>query len=381
MRRIALIFDYSLDYCRGVLHGVKRYAVDKPDWVFTTLAPGATVASVRRARPAGVIAHVFEPRLGRALRRVDCPVVNVAGVLADLPLPRVGIDDVAVGRAAAGHLLDRGLRRLAFIGHPGHLYSARREAGFRAAVGKAGLTVDVYHDTGSPAFDPQGRPWATDARVRQWVRGLPKPAGIFACNDLWGAQLTEVCRQAGLRVPDEVAIVGVDNDDLLCDLARPSLSSVAVPARRIGQDAAGLLDRLIRGGAPPRDPVLHHPTEVVARQSSDVLAVDDADVAAAVRLIRERAHEPVRVKEILQQVPVSRRSLERRFRRHLGRGLWEEIRRVHMDRARALLVTTDSAMPDVARRAGFTDAKQLSVVFRQETGETPTAYRRRLRGA
>jgi LacI family transcriptional regulator len=176
-----------------------------------------------------------------------------------------------------------------------------------------------------------------------------------------------------------LAVVGVDNDDLLCELARPSLSSIIVPAERIGYEAAALLERLLAAARPPRQPLLLPPAGVVARQSSDVLAGGDADVTAAVRFIRDHAHQPLGVDDVLRAVPLSRRSLERRFRALLERGVGEEIRRVHLERAKDLLVTTALSMADVAAQAGFSSVHYLSRVFRQETGLTPTAYRRQVR--
>lgn len=374
--RIGLVLSYSLAYCRGILRGVKAYARTKQDWIFTPVAPEDDAARLlRQLRPAGIIAHVYSDDLGAALHRLRRPLVNVSGVLADLRVPRVGLDDQAIGKMAAAHLLERGLRHFAFVGHPGHGYSVRRENAFRAAIAAAGHPVSSYLDPVSH-FDPRGRLWALDLRVRRWLTALPRPVGVFACNDLWGAQLSEVCRQAGLAVPEEVAMLGVDNDDLLCELARPSLSSVAVPAEAVGSSAAALLDRLMAGRKPPRGPTLLGPIGVVSRQSSDVLAIADQDVAEAVRYIRDRGHEPIAIDAILDHVAVSRRSLERRFRRLLGRGIWDEIRRVHMGRAKELLATTSMSMADVAEASGFSDNKHLSVVFRQELAQTPSEYRR-----
>jgi LacI family transcriptional regulator len=202
---------------------------------------------------------------------------------------------------------------------------------------------------------------------------------VSAFYDMWGLQLAEVCRDVGLRVPADVAIVGIGNDDLLCEMSRPSLSSVAVPAEQIGHEAAALLERLMAGSAPPERPIMLPPLGVVTRQSSDILAIGDPDVAAAVRFIRQRGHLPTRVGDVLREVPVSRRSLERKFRQILNRGVSEEIRRVHVDRARALLSGTDLPMSALADHAGFSNATHLSVVFRQETGMTPTSYRRQFR--
>ena len=378
--RIGLVFSYSLAYCRGILRGVKAYARTRDHWIFTPVDPQADGAAraLRELAPAGLIAHVYSDAWARALRDLGRPVVNVCGVLPRLEFPRVGLDDAAIGRVAAAHLVDRGLRHLAFVGQADHGYSVRRQAAFCQAAESAGLAVHSRLEA-ARRFDPRGRLWSFDEAVRRWLVSLPKPVGLFACNDVWGAQMSEVCRQAHLRVPEDVALVGVDNDDLLCELARPSLSSVAVPAEAVGHRAAELLDRLLSGRRPPAGPDLLPAVGVVTRQSSDVLAVGDPDVAAAVRLIRARAHARVRTADIAEAATVSRRSLERKFRAALGRGILDEIRRAHMDRARELLANTDLPVSHVAAAAGFTGGKHLCVVFRQEAGTTPTAYRRQYR--
>jgi len=380
-RRIGLVFSYSLAYCRGILRGIKAFARTRDNWIFTPVNPEADAGLrvLRELEPAGVIAHVYNDALARALRSLDRPVVNVCGVLPGLTFPRVGLDDAAIGRLAAEHLIDRGLRNFAFVGHADHGYSVGREGAYRRAVRAAGFPVVSHLETRS-RFEPRGRLWSFDDAVLRWLVALPKPVGVFACNDVWGAQLSEVCRQAHLRVPEDVALLGVDNDDLLCELARPSLSSVAVPSEAVGHAAGALLDRLLSGKRPPALPTLLPPRQIVTRQSSDILAIDDPDVAAVVRAIRQRAHEQIRIDDVLDAAPVSRRSLERRFRSALGRGIGDEIRRVRMDRVRQLLADSHLPVAQVATSAGFTDGKHLSVVFRQEMGMTPTAYRRRIRG-
>lgn len=193
-------------------------------------------------------------------------------------------------------------------------------------------------------------------------------------------QLTEACRQVGLRIPEDAALLGAEDDDLYCELARPALSSVRVPAEQIGREAAALLDRLLDGARPPRQPILLPPQGVVARRSSEVLAIDDPDVVAAARFIRGHGHLPLFVADVLREVPVERRSLERRFRKALGRGIWEEIRRVHVERAKRLLAETDQSIKAIAKQSGFTDFRHMAVVFRKELGLSPTAYRSRVRG-
>jgi LacI family transcriptional regulator len=378
--RIGLVFGFGLDFYRDILRGIKVFAETRADWLFTPIAPEPLgIASLRRLGLDGLIAHVSNSAMAGTLLRLDRPVVNVSGVLPELPFPRVMVDHEAVGRMAAEHLLDRGLRHFGFVGYPDHAFSVGRETGFRQEIERAGFAVSIYHARVSWRRDPTGL-WRWNSSLTRWLAALPRSVGIFASHDPQGVQVSEACRLAELRVPDDVAIVGVDDDDLLCELARPSLSSVALPSEQIGVEAAALLERLLAGHPPPAGPLLLPPRGVVVRQSSDILAIADPDVAAAVRFIRDHGSLPIRVADVLDAVPVSRRGLERRFRKALRRGIWEEIRRSHLERGKALLAGSELPMSDVARRAGFSDSRQLSVVFRQETGLTPTAYRRQFRG-
>jgi LacI family transcriptional regulator len=380
-RHIGLVFDFGTGYCRGVLRGIKQYAEAKPEWILMPVVPEpGAIRALARLGPEGLIAYGFREAIVGAVSRFGKPWVNVSGVLPDRGVPRVGTDDVRVGELAARHLLDCGLRHLAFIGHDRHAGSSLRERGFREEVGRAGLESGVFREREGGRFDSRVDRWASNRGLSRWMLGLPRPAGVATYYDPTGVQLSEACRESGLHVPDDLAIVGVGDDDLICDLARPSLSSVALPTGQIGFEAAALLDRLLEGGQPPDGPILLPPVGVVARRSSDVLAIADPDVATAVRLIREHAHEPIRVDDVLLALPISRRALERKFRAVLDRGVSEEIRRVHLDLARNLLAGTDLAMPALAARAGFSNARHLSVAFRQETGLTPTAYRRQFRG-
>lgn len=379
--RVGLVFNYNLHYCRGVLRGVKQYAQAKPAWVFlSAVADPKPVRALRNLPLDGLIAQVHARPLASALAALKRPLVNVSRALGELPFPRVGVDETLISRLVAGHFLDRGLRHFAFVGYPEYHYSAQREDGFRQALAESGHSLACYHVSPESLLASRNRPWALDGKLRRWLLALPKPVGLFASNDVCGSQLSEACHEAGLRVPEEMALVGVDNDDLFCELTRPSLSSVALPAERIGYEAAALLDRLLQGNEPPQQPLLLPPLGVVTRQSSDMVALDDADVAAALRFIRTHSHAPLRVVDVLRAVPVSRRGLERRFRLILHRGLGDEIRRVHLERAKDLLAGTELPVAVVAEQSGFSGNKHLCLVFRQETGLTPTAYRRQFRG-
>jgi LacI family transcriptional regulator len=376
--RIVLVFLHTLGYYRGILRGVRRYVEARPHWLVTSIAPERESLRVP-FQPDGLIASLNTMRLVRSLSTWRRPVVSVSAVFPNLRFPRVGTDNVKIGQVAAAHFQERGLANFGFVGCPNCLFSAEREASFCQAVRDLGHVAACYRSR-APASDPIRQRWDLDPAVSKWLRSLRKPVGIFVPNDVWGAQIAEACRRVELRVPEDVAVLGVGNDDLYCELTRPPLSSVIVPAEQIGYEAAALLERLIDGGRPPREPILLPPTGVATRRSSEVLSINDPDVVAAVRYIREHAHLPLRVDDVLRQVPVGRRTLERRCRQTLGRGLAEEIRRMHLQRACRLLAETDLPMKILAEQAGFSDCSHMAVVFRQMLGQSPTAYRRKQRG-
>jgi LacI family transcriptional regulator len=368
-----------------MLRGIRHYAESKADWLFAPVAPEVpALAQLARLKPVGLIAQIYSAPLAKRLLAFRLPLVNIASfnaspLLVKQHVPHVGADNHQVAQLAATYLLERGLRHFGFVGSSRYDFSRQREVSFRQAIEAAGHAVSCFDKMESLAFEQLYRLWSLDEPLLQWLRGVAKPIGIFACQDAWGAHLVEACHYAGLHVPDEVALLGVDNDDLLCELTRPALSSIDVPYERIGYEAAALFDRLLAGEKPDAEAVLFPPLGVVPRLSTDVLTIADADVAAAVRFIREQGHLPLRVRDVLRAVPVSRRSLERRFFQALRHGLGEEIRRVHLERAKMLLASTDLSTPQVAERSGFSNAKHLATIFRLELGITPTAYRRRFR--
>lgn len=377
--RIGLVMTHSLDFYRDILRGVKAFAVERPQWVFSPIAPEKRAIDLAAPlRCDGYLAHVFTESLARVLMALRKPVVSVAGVLPELPLPHVMVDHAEVGRLAARHFLERGVRNFGFVGYPQHAFSVGRERGFRAVIESAGFQVAAFHERQQRIQDPTGL-WICNEPLIRWIERLPKPVGILASNDIQGAQVSEYCRQLGLVVPDQVAIVGVDDDDLLCELSRPPLSSVALPGERIGYEAARLLDRCFKGAIPGKRIIVLPPAGVVVRQSSDLLGVPDAQVSAALRFIRDNSSRPIQVRDVLREVPVARRALERRFRKWLQRSISEEIRRVRLERSRQLLLQTDMSLAAVAINSGFRDGRQLSVVFRRETGLTPSAFRRQFR--
>jgi LacI family transcriptional regulator len=213
------------------------------------------------------------------------------------------------------------------------------------------------------------------ATLADWLRSLPKPVGLTACNDICGREVLQACASAGLRVPDDVAVVGVDNDELMCELSGPPLSSVVLDLERAGYEAAKLLDGLMSGDSVGRHVVPVEPVYVVTRQSSDVIGQDDASVATALRFIKNYAGRPISVCDVVEQVHVSRRTLERRFSCVLGRSISSEITQCRLERAKHLLLETDLPSYRVAEGAGFGTIKSFNRVFRREAGVSPQRFR------
>jgi LacI family transcriptional regulator len=389
-RTVAVIVESRRAYGRGLLQGVARYVRAHGHWVILhqerTLG-GDVPRWLSRQDCDGIMARIDTPALRETIRRLGLPTVDLRGRYHLPAVPQVGKNDEAIARLAAEHLHERGFRHFAFCGYRGLAYSARRRDGFAAWVEAAGHEPLVYE--GLPASQAgDGNPHELtgqlyEGELEAWLAGLPRPLALLACSDTRGQQVLAACRARGIRVPEEVAVIGVDNDQLLCDLADPPLSSVEPGTERVGFEAAALLDRMMQGGQPPSPVVLFDPLGVVTRQSTDVLAVEDARVAAALRIIRAHACDGLNVDDLLghlsrQSLLVSRSTLERRFAEVLGHSPKDEILRVRLARIKQLLIDTDYPLTTIARLVGVEHHEYLSALFKAQTGETPGSFRQRM---
>lgn len=378
-RQVALLIETSNAYARGLLQGVVHYIREHKPWSFHLMEQGRgddPPAWLNRWSGDGIIARVETPRIAQAVAQAGVPAVDVSAARLLPELPWVETDDEQISRLAAEHLLERGFKHFAFCGDARFNWSVWREKHFCTRLQRTGATVHCFRPAAGAASDLA----AQVAELGLWLHALPKPIGILACYDIRGQQVLDACRSAGLAVPGEVAVIGVDNDELLCDLASPPLTSVIPNAHRTGYEAAALLDRMMAGKRVPAVAHLIAPLGVAARQSTDVLAVDDRDVARAVQFIREHATDGINVSDVLRAVPLSRRVLEQRFQKLLGRTPREEILHVRLNRVRQLLTETDLPLYLIAERTGFDHVEYLSVVFKRETNVTPSAFRAAARG-
>lgn len=370
--KVALLIETSNAYARGLMHGIVAHMREHRPWsIYLAEHSRGDLPPDWLAKwdGHGVIARVENDRIARALDKVKLPIVDVSAARRLPRLPWVETNDVEISRLAAEHLLERGFKNFGFCGDDRFNWSNWRRDNFSEWVRARGCPCSVFDEVtprdGSDDID----------RIGKWLRRLPKPVGVMACYDLRGQQVLDACRLYRIQVPDEVAVIGVDNDELLCDLADPPLSSVIPNAHRAGYVAASLIDRMIDGARVPAEAHLIDPIGVATRQSTDVLAMDDRNIANAVRFIRDHACEGISVSDVLKAVPQSRRRLEAQFRKLVGRTPHEEITRVQLNRAKVLLAETDLPLDAIAERAGFIHAEYLSVAFKRNVGMPPSHYR------
>lgn len=379
-KTVALMIESRTAYGRGILRGIARYARSHTDWQIEFNPNRESIGIRYHGVPAvdGMIARMISEDIEQTVVESGVPTVNISAFRKS-SLPSVCPDNRAIGRLAARHLLERGFSHLAAFGTMETHFANERIAGFAEVAHELGVTCHIYRaeELGQPGLrleEPGGL-----EPVSPWLDSLPKPIGVLAVNDWLAMELTERCRQLAIRVPEDLAVVGVDNDEVICELANPPLSSIRLPTEQIGYEAAKLLRQIMSGKASTEQPRTFEPLDVIVRRSSDVLAIEDPLVADAARYIWDHACDGIRVSDVSRHVGVSRRWLEVRFREALGRSPAVEIRRVQMDKAKKLLVETDLLLTDVAGAAGMQDAKLLVSVFRRELNCTPNAYRRKFR--
>jgi len=371
--QVALLFEATNAYARGLLVGIGEYILSHGPWSvhYAELSPSdKPPAWLSNWTGDGILIRGENRRIAQAVEKLTGPVVDLTPSRLLSRAPWVKSDDAAIARLAAEHFLERGFRNFAFCGDARFSWSKRRCEEFRLLIRAADRPCHLY--------EPKKRPASSDAEVdliAKWLTELPKPIAVFASYDNRGQQVLEACRRAGLPVPEEVAVLGVDNDEVLCVLSPPPLSSITLNPRRTGWEAAALLASMMKGAKLDPVPHLIPPVGVVTRHSTDILAVADPKLAAALRYIREHACEGIRVSDVLRHCPMARRALETRFRKLLDRTPRQEILRVQLTRVKELLVGTQLPVWEIADRTGF-EPEYLSFVFKQETGIAPSAYRK-----
>lgn len=374
--QVALIVETSLASGRDILSGVAQYVREHGPWAIYH-EPRSLEEMVprwlRRWQGDGIIARIQNRQIAKAVAEVGLPTVDVLGVVADCGFPLVHVDDEAIGRCGADHFLERGFRRFGFVSIEGENWSQLRYRSFANSVGDRGYHCELLQIARRSA---KSGSWERfEVELATWVKRLPKPAGVMIASDQLGTAVLEACRRADAKVPDDVGVIGVDNDEPLCLVSDPPLSSIWPNHAQVGYEAAKLLDAMLQGQPPPAAPVYLSPGKVVTRLSTNTLAVEDRVVAAAARFIREQASEGINVEDVVRETGVCRSLLQRRFKDVFHHTVHDEIVRARLARAQELLRETDLPLLTIAEKSGFRHQEYMGAVFKQRLQTTPARYR------
>ena len=379
MRHVAILVETSRAYGRGVIRGVARYHREHGHWstYFQPQGLGDPPPPwLQTWQGDGIIARIDNTATARIVSKVGVPVVNLRSSLPHLSFPFIGADNRAVARLGAEHLLERGFKHFGLCAyrHGYHRGFDIRQSCFKQIIEQAGYACQTLVLTHShrrvPSWEKQQQ------HIAAWLSSLPLPAGIMATSDDYGLQVLDACRRIGLRVPDQVAVIGCENDEYACSLAIPPLSSIELDSEQAGYEAAALLDRLMAGKRAPKHLPQIKPLGVVTRRSTDVLAMEDPGVVQALRFIHEHACRPLSVTDVVDHVRIPRTTLQARVRHAIGRTLHAEIKRTQISHAKERLSLGNLPIKQVARECGFTNVQYFTRVFRRVTGQTPGQFQR-----
>jgi LacI family transcriptional regulator len=381
--KITLLIDLSSTPGRNLMRGIARYARIYGPWHLNHIARDFYDSSSRQAdilkslteiikNSDGII--MLEPNAVDFTKNLDIPIV-IASTIRDMRIstkPTILTDSKKIGEMGANYFIQKGFKNLAFCGIRGMLWSEHREKYF----------IDTAKNNRIKTFSnkltyPQSERFKdlNMDRIGQWIRKIPKPAGIMACNDACGKFIIDSCRRNSISIPDEVAILGVDNDDILCDLTYPSLSSISLNTEKGGFDAAALLDKLMKGIVLNTQVIVIEPIAVLERQSTDIIAVDDKIVADIINYIKRNSKQPVQVTDLINEFHISRKSLYKKFKDNLGTSVYDQIRKIKIEGISKMLVETDKSIKEIAFEFGFHNVDHIARFFYKEKNFTPTRYR------
>jgi len=377
--QVLLLLETSRAYGRGLVEGIARYVEQHGPWsmFFEERGLNDPIPNwFKDWKGDGIISRTVRKADLRRLQSTGLPMIELYAD-SSLDIPCVYVDSGAITEMAVEHFLERGLRNMAFFCNDRNHWIDERRESFVTELERRGLVCAVF-----AASSERQKDWSQQVERREvtcWLRSLPKPCGIFCASDLYAARIMNICRSVGIAVPEQIAVLGVDNDPVLCSVCFPPLSSIDLGCPRIGYEAASMLDRLMSGKNCRKNKKFLMPERLVARQSTDVLNVDDPDLAKAIQYIRQHACMGLRVAEVATALGFSRRALEKQMQRFVQRTPKEEIMRLRMERARMLLQQTDMSVEQICRKSGFASFKYFARAFRREIGLTPREYRKRHR--
>lgn len=374
MKRIILLLETSRAFGRQLIIGIARYSRLNGPWSFykEPVDLKSSIPHLTSWKPDGIIMR--DSLITKELLKLKIPtILAIHDSKYPKDLPVIKTDSFSIAKMASEHLLEKGLRNFGFCGFDNYDWSKERGLCFGRFNNEAGYKTHVY-------LQPKRIrkvDWENEQHhVSEWIRTLPKPVGVFACNDDRGQHILEVCKMINLKVPEDVAVIGVDNDPMICDIGDPPLTSIALNVEAAGFEAAKLLDQLMNRKKIIGKQIMVTPSHIVQRQSSDILAVNDAEVALAINYIRNNAKNRILVRDVVKTTSVSRRTLEKRFRKTIHRSIYKEIRQIRVEWISKLLIETDLPISQITSLFEFTDVEHISRYFKEEKGIALREFRK-----
>jgi LacI family transcriptional regulator len=375
--QVGVLVDTSRSYGRDIVRGIRRYVAEHGPWSLYLESRDLRSSFpewLKKWPGDGILARTIDPALLRQLKATRLPVIELRSTALKHPFPFVGMDNRIVGQRVAAHFMDRGFRRFACYLDNSELFFQQRCQSYRDTLKERGFECSVF-ETESAGRKTQR--WDQhQRRVADWLTSLEKPCAVFASNDQLGFWILDAARRAGISAPEEIAVIGAENDKTLCETAWPPLSSVQLRGQSVGYAAARMLDEWMQRKTRPPAMTLLPPGDIIVRQSSDIVAVEDARIARALQFIRERAIANIGVGDVAREVALSRSALERRMKALIGRSPGEEITRIRFSHVERLLTQTDLTLDAIAERAGFKHPQYMAEAFHKRTGMTPGAFRK-----
>lgn len=374
LSKVILLIETSRSFGRELLYGIARYSKLHGPWVFYR-EPRNLKSHIPRLTSWDADAIIMRDSvISKQLIDLGIPTIMVVhNPSGPRNVPQVVTEGLNISKLAAEHLLNRGLKNFAYCGFEKFFWSNERKEYFKKIISDSGYEVHIYKEN----LPAKNKTWENEQlHMAAWLKTLPKPVGIMTCNDDRGHHVLEACKIANLHVPEEVSVIGVDNDVLICDLCDPPLTSIALNTESAGYAAAELLDRLMKGEPMKNQKIPVNATHVVKRQSTDILAIEDSDVIAAIRFIRQNAKSKILVNDVVASTCLSRRSLESRFRKIINRSIQEEIRKVRTELISQMLMESNLSIAEITSTFNFTDMEHMSRYFKKEKGISLREFRR-----
>ena len=366
MKKIVLLLETSRAFGRQLIIGIARYSRLYGPWSFykEPIDLKSSIPHLTNWKPDGIIMR--DSLITKELLKLKIPtILAIHDSKYPKDLPVIKTDSYSIAKMASEHLLEKGLKNFAFCGFDNYDWSKERRLYFSRFNSKAGYKTHIYIQPKRIKKDD----WQNELQhVSEWIKSLPKPVGIFACNDDRGQHILEVCKSINLNVPEDVAVIGVDNDPMVCEIGDPPLTSIALNVESAGYEAAKLLDQLIDKRKVGVRKIIVTPSHIVQRQSTDIFAVNDDEVATAIRYIKNNAKNKILVKDVVKATSISRRTLEKRFKKTIHRSIYREIQQVRIELISKLLIETDLSISQITSLFSFTGVEHISRYFKKEKG-------------